>query len=382
MTVFKAYLKVLNKYKLVVIINTVILLVFGLFSLSSSDSVSSFVSTKPDILIVNNDELVGLTQSLVSYLDVNANIIDISSNEEAIDDALFYRDVNYVVYIPKSFHDDFMAGKNPKINVKSTGDYQASLAQLMVERFMKTAQIYQKNNFSENELIDALNDTIKTNTNVSITSTINTVELSESSTYYNFASYSLMAGTIQIIGLMLSVFKNKSIAQRTIVSSTDYKKSNRSLLLSNSLFSLILWLFYVIIGYFLVGNVYFSIQGVIYLINSLIFTICVTALAFLIGTLISDKNAISGITNCVALGSAFLCGAFVPQEFLPVAVINIAHFLPTYWYIKTNNLLTEIEVFNLSNLKPILINIFVIIIFTILFIIIINIVNNRKQKRV
>ena len=41
-------------------------------------------------------------------------------NEEKIDDALFYRDVSYVIYVPKNFGKDVLHGKNPEIKIKST----------------------------------------------------------------------------------------------------------------------------------------------------------------------------------------------------------------------------------------------------------------------
>ena len=35
----------------------------------------------------------------------------------------------------------------------------------------------------------------------------------------------------------------------------------------------------------------------------------------------------------IALGMCFLCGIFVPLEFLGDSIIKAAHFLPAYWYI-------------------------------------------------
>ena len=41
----------------------------------------------------------------------NRQVVDLKNNEDAINDALFYRDVNYVIYIPKNYNKDFMDGK-------------------------------------------------------------------------------------------------------------------------------------------------------------------------------------------------------------------------------------------------------------------------------
>ena len=116
------------------------------------------------------------------------------------------------------------------------------------------------------------------------------------------------------------------------------------------------------------------------MLNAFLFTFCSLTIALLISTLVTDKNAVSGIVNVIALGSAFLCGAFVPAEWLPKGVLQIAHALPAYWYINSNDLLKTIEVFNLESLKPILINSFVLVVFSVLFIIINNIISKFKQK--
>ena len=114
MTVFKAFLKVLNKNKFVIVLYTVILVFFGAFNMKTSDTTTNFVATKPDILIINKDENEGITKNLVNYIEKNSNIIKIEDEEEDINDALFYREVNYVIYIPENYRQDFLAGKNPR----------------------------------------------------------------------------------------------------------------------------------------------------------------------------------------------------------------------------------------------------------------------------
>ena len=380
MTVFKTFLKILNKNKFIVILYTVFLITFGGFNMQTSDNNTNFVASKPNIMIVNKDEDKGITQDLIKYITDNSNIIKLKNNEDAINDGLFYRDVDYVIYIPKNYNRDFMDGKNPKIDIKSTGDYKSSYAEMLLSRYIKVANIYQKSIDDEDELISKINETLSKESKVEIISKLDTNGLSKASFYYNFASYSILACLVYVICLILSSFKNMKIQKRTIISSTDYKKINRQLLLSNSLFSLVLWLMYVILSFILIKDVMFSIQGIIYLLNSLLFTICATTIAIFIGNIVYNKNAINGIVNVVALGSSFLCGAFVPMEWLPDGVLKIAHLLPSYYYISSNETLKKIEIFNLDTMQSILLNMLILIVYSLLFIILTNVVSKRKQK--
>lgn len=381
MIVFKTFWKILNKNKFIVITYTAFLIAFGGINMQTSDNATNFVASKPDILIVNNDEEKGITKDLIRYITNNSNIIDISNNEEARNDALFYRDVNYIIYIPENYNSDFMSGKSPIIDIKSTQMAQSSFAEMLISRYIKVASIYQGRIKDEDELISKINDTLSKETEVEITSKLDTGSLSKTTFYYNFASYSILACLVYVIALILSSFKNKNIHNRTIVSETNYKKINRQLLLANILFSIVLWLLYVLLSFIIIGNVMFSIQGILYLTNSFIFTMCATTIAMFIGNLVTNKNAINGIVNVVALGSSFLCGAFVPMEWLPDSVLKIAHLLPTYYYISSNEQLKILEQFNYETLKPIISNMGIILCFSVMFIVLSNIVSKKKSKK-
>lgn len=380
MTVFKTFFRIVNKLKPTIILYTALLIIFGAVNMKTSDNNINFVNSKPDILIINQDVNKGLTKNLIDYMKKNSNIVKIENNEEKINDALFYREVSYVIYIPKDYRKNVLLGKNPKLDIKKTDEYDAHLSEMMLKRYIKLQNIYNKEAGSEDELITLINDNINDDVNVKITSKVDTSKTYNIAYYFNFASYSILAIIIYIICLVLCSFKEESISKRINISSINYKSHNNKILLASIVFSSIVWLLFVIIGVTIVGDIMFSIRGLISIINSFIFTFCALTLSILISSITNNKNAISGIVNVIALGSAFLCGAFVPAEYLPSSVLNFAHILPAYYYINSNDLLKNIDVINISSMHPIIINMVIIIIFSILFIILNNIVTRKKRK--
>lgn len=380
MIIFKTFLKVLNKCKGPVILYTVILLFFAGFSLNSNEASTSFTAAKPNIYINNEDSSGAISTALVKYMKANCNIVDLKQEKEAIDDALFYRDVNMTITIPAHFHDDFMDGKKPQLIIRTTQDYNASLAALMLERYLSSASFYQQAGYKESELVAHIEEAMLQKCKVEMTSSLDNDGLTSASYYFNFANYSIIAGCIYVICLVLSSFKNEMIAKRTLISSCNYRKLNRVLLLSNSLFALILWLLYVIISFILLKDVMLTMHGAVFILNTFVFTCCAVALAFLIANLNINKNAINGLVNVIALGSSFLCGAFVPAEMLPDFVLKIAHILPSYWFINTNNRITELETISMDKLQPIFINMGMMFLFILLFIVIANFISKRKRK--
>ena len=380
MIVFNTFWKVINKYKGTIILFTVMLVAFGGINTTSSNSTVDFTNSKLDIAIVNKDENKGLTKNLISYLKKNTNVKDIKNEEEALDDALFYREVNYIIYIPKDYHNDVLSGKTPEIDIKTVGDYTSSLAEMLLTRYLKIQSIYSKNISNEQELVKAINQNLTKTAEITITSKIDTSKTSKVSRYFNFASYSIMFIIIFVICMVSASFNEKTIKKRTIISSMNYKTHNKYILRASFIYSSLVWLFYMILGVVLFSSTMLSIRGLIYSLNAFIFTFSSLTLALLLSTLINDKNAVNGIVNVIALGSAFLCGAFIPTEWLPESVITISRIFPTYWYVNSNDLLTNLQSINMTTLKQMLINILVVIRFSVIFIILNNLVAKKKQK--
>ena len=380
MTVFKTFLKILNKNKAMIIVYTLLLILFGGFSMSSQDKSLAFNAVKPDVLIVNNDKEEGITKGFIDYIKENSNNPKVKDNEEARNDALFYNDVDYIIYIPDGFSKDFMNGNINSIDVKKGNNFNASYAEMMINRYLKVASIYRNKVTNESELVNLVSNNLKNNTEIEVTTKLDTDSLEQAQFFFNFESYSLLVCLIFIISLILSIFNSDKIRKRNIISSTSYKRNNRILLLSNLLYAFCIWLLYFILAIIILGDILWTSNGIMYIINSFIHLLAITSMAFFIGNVVTNKDAINGVTNVIGIGTSFLCGVFVPLSYLPDTVISIAKFLPTYYYVKSNDIITELEEVNLTTLKPVLSNMTILLIAAVLFLILSNIVSKKRRK--
>lgn len=379
MTVFKTILKILNKLKGMVILYTAILVAITALNQTSGNNMTNFEDSKPSVLIVNKDSEDNIAKGFEDYISKHSEIKDIDTkDEEKINDAIFYRDVNYVIYIPKDFGKNLLDGKNPSLEYKSCGDEYSSYAQMMVEKYIKTVLIY-KDYYSGVELISKVNKVVDKDTKVYMKTTLDTSKLSSMTQYFNILNYALLAGCVYCISMILASLNDETVRKRTIISSFNYKKYNRIVLLSNSIVIFAMWILYMILALILFKDLMFSSNGLGYVINSFVFTICSLTIGFLIGNITQNKNAIGGIVNVIALGTSFLCGCFVPFEYMSDYVLKIAHILPTYYYVANNQLIKTMEVFNFESIKPLLINGAVIVISSFIFVAVTNYVSKRKQ---
>jgi len=373
MIVFKTILKILNKLKGMLILYT-FMLVMITFINQTSNNETSFLESKPSIAIVNEDDSL-ITNDFIDYMDKHCIIKNLAPKN--IDDALFYRSINMVVYIPKDFGENLLSN-NVTLEYKASGDEASSYTKMLIEKYIKTVLIY-KDYYSDEELINHVNNLLKLDANVEIKTKLETSKLERMTRYFNFLNYALLAGSVYCISMILASIKEEKVKKRTIISSFDYKKYDRIVLGTLSIVIFGMWLLYMLLSIILFKNTIFTSNGLAYILNSFVFTIASLCIGYLIGNITQNKNAIAGIINVVALGSSFLCGCFVPVEYMPDYALKIAHIFPTYYYVSNNEIIKTIEAFNPTLIKSLLKNGFVIVLFSLLFILLTNYISKKKQ---
>lgn len=373
MIVFKTILKILNKLKGMLILYT-FMLVMITFINQTSNNETSFLESKPSIAIVNEDDSL-ITNDFIDYMDKHCIIKNLAPKN--IDDALFYRSINMVVYIPKDFGENLLSN-NVTLEYKASGDEASAYTKMLIEKYIKTVLIY-KDYYSDEELINHVNNLLKLDANVEVKTKLETSKLERMTRYFNFLNYALLAGSVYCISMILASIKEEKVKKRTIISSFDYKKYDRIVLGTLSIVIFGIWLLYMLLSIILFKNTIFTSNGLAYILNSFVFTIASLCIGYLIGNITQNKNAIAGIINVVALGSSFLCGCFVPVEYMPDYALKIAHIFPTYYYVSNNEIIKTIETFNPTLIKSLLKNEFVIVLFSLLFILLTNYISKKKQ---
>lgn len=376
MTIFKTYWKIVKKNIGIIILYTVMLLVFGTMNLKANKNSFEFISSKPDIIIVNNSSGI-ITDNLISYLKTNANVKNIT-DENDIDDAVFFRDANYVIYIPKEFENKIENGKEFNIDIKTNNSYDSYIASELLNKYLDVFSKYM-NLYNDKILaIQKLDNTLNKKADVVIEN--KTSLNSKTSLFYNFSSYSIMAIVIYIICLVLSSFNDEKISKRTNVSGMNYKTFNNYLYISSFTFTFIIFIVYLILSFLILKSTILNINGILYSLNMFIFFIVSFTMAILISNLVKSKGAISGVVNVISLGSAFLCGAFIPVKYMPSFALKIAHIFPTFYFIDNNEYIASLQNFDKSSYEFVLKNFIIMIVFIIFFLILNSLVTRFKRK--
>lgn len=367
MQVFKVFFKIIKKNlgELSVYMMIFLILAVVLSSINTGSQYTEFAQTKSKIAFVNYDENSVLAKGLRDYLNENAIIVDLKDDSKTLQDALFYRDIEYIVKIPKGFSEKFYNGEKAKIEITKVPDSISGVyMDNMIEKYLNTARIYVNNmkNISDDKLISNIQKDLSKAAEVNLSST-NTVKGNNFSYYYNYSAYSLSAILILGVCSVMLVFNKLDLKRRNLCSPIKNRSINLQLVFGNLVFAFGAWLIVVIVSAMLYKKDMFTISGMLMALNSFIFTIATLSISFLISNIVKSRPAMSAAANVVALGSSFISGVFVPQSLLGDKVLTIASFTPTYWYVKANNIISSLTQYDTQTLKPVFTNMLIVFTF-------------------
>ena len=368
MQVYKAYFKIIKKnigqLSIYLIIFLLFAIIFGKVSTSPKDT--DFESTKVNISIINKDENSKLISGLTDYLKENANIVDVGTSKEDLQDALFFREAEYIITIPKGFTKEILKG-NKDINIEKTvipNSTSEIYMDNLINRYLNTVKMYTStiDNISQAKLVSNVNKDLSHTTDVKIKTYDNDYSNNAScANYYNFFAYSMFAILILGISLVMISFNNKDLKRRNLASSLSMKNMNIQMVFANITYALVVWFVMIIASFIMFKNYMFTINGLLSLLNSFVFTLAALSISILISNLVTSRNALSAVVNVIALGSFFISGVFVPQQYLGDTVLSIAKFNPTYWYVKANDDIAILVNYSNENMRPIFMSMIIVL---------------------
>ena len=340
MTVFKGHMKIIGQNKMLILLYVAIF--FGctiLFQSTAGKTETSYQAEKLNIGIVDEDG-GSLAESLTEYLGNLHHLIPIENDVSEIQEKLYYREVDYVVRIPKNFYEKCIEGDEKLSVTKIPDTYSGSYVDQQINSFLNNARTYQASGFTEAESASALEKT--QSVKVTFSNDEKSIEDAPYVYYFRYMPYLFLALFGFVMGNILIVFHNSDLKKRMAASPVSGRRQSLEGILCMSLAGLTLWIFVIVIGILFYGRDFYTSENfVYYLLNSASMLFVDIALAYLMGTIAPNRDALTGIANIISLGMCFLGGVFVPLEFMGSHVKAVSHFLPVYWYEKANDLLAN-----------------------------------------
>lgn len=342
MTIYKGYLKIISKNKGLVFMYMAIFFAVTLIFQSASQKDSNLSYQAESIKIALIDEDKGeFSKSFQEYLRQFHQVTMVEDNKAFLQENLFYRNIEYIVRIPADFY-QVCGREGEKLAVtKVPGSYSAFYVDQQINDFLNHARTYYAAGFTEKETALAM-ENIKSARVMMYKDGDEEESTPPYAFYFQYMPYLFLTVLCYTLGNVLSSFRKGELPKRMMASAVPARRQSLEGLLAAGTVGILLWT----IALFIAGCIFrsrllCSNNLGYYLLNSLGLLLVSLSLSYLVGTVTNGINALNGVVNVIALGMCFLCGVFVPMEYLNQGVKKAAHFLPVYWYENANNLLSK-----------------------------------------
>ncbi len=367
-------MKIARKNMPLMMIYLVVFLVVSLVmtsSLAGEQKVEEpFTRVKSKMAFIN-EENSPLVEGLREELSKIAEFVELPDETEALQDALFFRKVTYILRVPEGFTGKFMSGEDVQLEKTIIPDSAGNVyIDLSIDKYLNAARLYIKNigGITQESLVSRLQEDFSLSAPVKMQAPAGRQkDQSYARFFFNYMAYSLLSILILGITAIMLVFNDKGLRMRNACSPVNATSINVQFMLAGAVLTVAAWMIMVMCCLFFNLENALSINTVYFILNSFVFALCGSSLSFLIGNLAKSQDVASAVCNVVTLGFSFISGVFVPQEYLAELVLKIASFTPSYWFVRANNKIGEMTKFDLSSLMEVFSDMLVQVAFAVAF---------------
>jgi len=340
MKVFKASLLVIKHHYVSYIVNFMIFigLAVVISSLTANEFDPTFTEIAPSVAIINRDIESHLIEGLTTFMDENANIVELDDNRNALQDAIFYNATNLIVIIPDGFNDSFIAGNPMTLEIVTSNQIaRAFIAENLIEQYMNMARMHfaVDSGLSEEAIVSAVLQDLKLEASVEkmffgIAAPIDGIYMF----YTGMMNYILLILCFLSVTNLTLVFKRTDIRRRNLCAPISLRSFSMQQMLASAAMSFAGWILTVALGLIMYGS---NLGGVdprvigLMILNTFVLMIFALALASLMSAFVSNRNAQNAVANIMTMALCFLGGVFVPLEVMGDGIVAVSRFLPTYW---------------------------------------------------
>lgn len=339
MTVYKYFTKIALRNKGVILAYTLIFFILSILNGSgTAQRETSFMGKRLNIGIIDNCNSE-LSKGLKNYLEKKNDIIDTIPDEEYIKEQIFLEIADAVIVIPEDFDEKVINEENSIQMYNDDRKIESMQIQNQVNKFLTFANAtYENGEFNLEDLKVALNEEANVELIKSKNKMANEGVANWFKYYYNFTSYVILAIYIATIGLVMADFKDENIASRMKISSKKFLKFNMEMYLGQLTIASMITLIFIVGSIMLKGKYIGEVNFGKYVLNTVVFSLSALCLTFLINNITRNKFVINAMATVFSLGTSFISGVMVPQQFLSEKTLMIAKFFPTYYFVRVNEM--------------------------------------------
>lgn len=343
MQVYKTFLKILRSKIGVAMIYLTIFLVIGISSANSSKETDDFKEVRVGVGITDNDNTKA-SKNLCTFLEKSCNVTygEFDKNEKL--DKLYYGQMGYYLTINEGFGEKLVSGDTEGILSSSSidGGRRSSFIESKIDMYLTTARGYIASGLPADEALEKAGKALEKKVDVKIVDS-SSGGFMDISYYFKFMPYILMSVLMFSLCPVIMILNEKEVRNRTLSSALPQRSFLMQITLGVLSFIVLIYLFVTVFVPLVVFGAEPTSELKTAMLNTLAFTLVCAAIVLLVSNVITNQELVSLVGNVIGLGMSFLCGVFVPMEYLGGGVKLVGSFLPAYWFEVLNSALAGLD---------------------------------------
>lgn len=346
MRIFRTALSIVLRHPIYLGVYVLFLSAIGSFITGSAvyvdEAAETYEPARASIAVVDRDDSE-LSRALRDHLAIQNDVVDVSDESFALQDALATSQANVAVVVPEGFGDALLdaaraGGDLPSIEVAYGGYTQAAaLAEQQALRWVSLAGAAAA--LEPDADMGAVVDLVADASGVRADIQVEAGEVSYGAaypfqSYLSFTTYTLMCSVIVCVGLVFSKMSAPDLRSRMLGSPARPRRVSMHVFLACLVLTVAVWVVASAVG-LLSGGLRIAVvapaQVALALASMLVFALVPLSLAFTLAQLGVTEDGLNALGNIGGMVMSFLGGAWVPLSLMGSEVQATARFSPAFW---------------------------------------------------
>lgn len=362
---------------LIMFIGLVILVKSNLFSSKEEKF------TKIPIYLINEDSGSLLADEFLQYIDdfvlpVEKDVE--SDNEYKVKEQLMYDGFQCIIYIPENFTDTFMLNGEMHIERYQLFETKETVfLELIINEFATILEEHYDESLPLSMIIENVNRqfSLKINETVYEQQQTNNEQFAM---YMNYLSYMIFSIIMSLTGNVIINLRRDEISKRNEIAPIKKNMIYKEAALAIYLMSFLITISMVFCGIYFTKVNLEEVTVALICVNMLLYSVFCTSAALVLAVSIHTPKRLELIEQIIVVGTSFLGGVFVAQKVMSEEILNISKLIPSYWFVKVNNDLAEMERVTFHDYQQIAIQDGIILLYAMVLLVITLIIAEKKVK--
>ncbi|MBQ6482970.1 MAG: ABC transporter permease [Anaerolineaceae bacterium] len=350
MQVFKLFFKIARSKIGIGIVYLVVFLAICFPMVHSTQEKLDFTDTSL-ALYVRDEDHTEASARLIETLAKKNEIVELENDKTKILDAMYYEIVDYALVIPEGYQDHLSHMDEESMSHElfqsyhMRDSYAVAMMNLDLNEYVRNVRMKIAQGLSLSDALTEVEKSMEQGVEVKFYVNEEKTFVDENYTqdfavFFQMLPYVLIAVIVNVLSPILLTLNRKEPRERIECSRVSIASYVRQIFSGSAILTVVIWLVFMLGGMVLYGGIYKGTSCWMAVLNSFIFAMFAAIFAIFIVSFNVGTTVVGMISQIFGLGMAFISGCFMPQSMLGNGILTIAKFLPAYWYIKANDILS------------------------------------------